>query len=198
MSTSFRPRRVIPSAVNTPTCINVIKTTNISNEQAEVILSEFISVSEAIATTIPGATGVQDDILSSRTGFSNSTGNGAVLGQLRRVQRDLRGLPPLAIEAETGNKKTKFDNDNDGIEQPKNKKIKFDSEDESATTSEPSQKQQEQEQEQEQEDHHSMAEVGAPEEAEEEEEEEEVEEKKLKKDKKEKKKLKKEKKDKKP
>mgnify|MGYP001063294670 CR=1 FL=1 len=125
MSASFRPRRVVPSAVNTPTAIHVYKSANISNADAEEVLSEFISVSELIATTVPGATG-DDDISNNKTGFSNSTGNSAVLGQLRRVQRDLRGLPPLVQEPES--KKHKFDEDTQV--EPVNKKIKFDDSDE--------------------------------------------------------------------
>lgn len=131
MSTNFRPRRAIPSAVNTPTCINVSTTKNITKEDAESILSEFISASEAIATTIPGST---TDLTFDKTGFSNSTANGAILGQLRRVQRDLRGLPPLIEEPkrdepEPKNKKIKFDSEGeDNEDEPKRKKIKFDEE----------------------------------------------------------------------
>ncbi|ODV81570.1 RNA polymerase I, subunit RPA14 [Suhomyces tanzawaensis NRRL Y-17324] len=125
MSQATRVRRAIPSAVNTPTEIHVTQITSIKNDDAETILTEFISASEAIANALPGTTVPQDESVS--TGLSNVSGSGAVLSQLKRVQRDLRGLPPMAAEpALESNKRTKFE---DSASEPQNKKIKFDDED---------------------------------------------------------------------
>ena len=133
---AFRPRRAVPSAVNTPTEIHVKSTTGIKNSDAEVILSEFITSSEAIANAFPTSNVLEE---SENTGLSNATGNNAVLSQLKRVQRDLRGLPPIAAEPvqPSQNKKIKFDDiDADTVDEPLNKKIKFDDEDEEEASEE--------------------------------------------------------------
>lgn len=110
MST-FRPKRGAPSAVNTPTVVHVSQTAAISKDEAERLLSDFITASENTAAGAP-------DAVFAKTGLSDDLGSGAILGQLKRVQRDLRGLPPLLAEllmepvAEvTENKKIKFDDD---------------------------------------------------------------------------------------
>lgn len=129
-----RPRRVLPNALNTPTCVHIKKVEPVQNVSAEEFLSNFIQVSENI---------VAGDELEQRTGLLNLSSNNAVLLQLRRIQRNLRGLPPLAdalpfgvapkrtIESEetTQNKKIKFD---DEKSDPVNKKIKFDDSDDAA------------------------------------------------------------------
>lgn len=137
MSASYRPKRSITSAVNTPTAVRVELSQVINKEEAETILSDFISVSEAIAGSLPSPL-ESNQVTFSNTGLSRSTGNSAILSQLKRVQRDLRGLPPLLSEAATStpgtitttenqNKKIKFDDeDADASVEPKNKKIKFD------------------------------------------------------------------------
>ena len=133
---AFRPRRAVPSAVNTPTEIHVKSTTGIKNSDAEIILSEFITSSEAIANAFPTSNVLEE---SENTGLSNATGNNAVLSQLKRVQRDLRGLPPIAAEPvqPSQNKKIKFDDiDADTVDEPLNKKIKFDDEDEEEASEE--------------------------------------------------------------
>lgn len=134
---AYRPRRNIPSAVNTPTAVRVEASLAIDKSEAETILSDFISVSEAIAGSLPSSLD-SSKITFSNTGLSSSTGSSAILSQLKRVQRDLRGLPPLLSEVvastqgtiapeETVNKKIKFDDDNaDASVEPKSKKIKFD------------------------------------------------------------------------
>lgn len=134
---AYRPRRNIPSAVNTPTAVRVEASLAIDKSEAETILSDFISVSEAIAGSLPSSLD-SSKITFSNTGLSSSTGSSAILSQLKRVQRDLRGLPPLLSEvvastpgtiapAETINKKIKFDDeDADASVEPKSKKIKFD------------------------------------------------------------------------
>lgn len=134
---AYRPRRNIPSAVNTPTAVRVEASLAIDKSEAETILSDFISVSEAIAGSLPSSLD-SSKITFSNTGLSSSTGSSAILSQLKRVQRDLRGLPPLLSEvvtstpgtiapAETVNKKIKFDDDDaDASVEPKSKKIKFD------------------------------------------------------------------------
>lgn len=96
----------------------------IKQVEAERLLTEFIDTSEIIATTIPGQAASTNEILNAQTGLSNSTGNSATISQLKRLQRDLRGLPPTLTEF-NDNKKIRFD---DEAEQPANKKMKFDDE----------------------------------------------------------------------
>lgn len=125
-ATAPRPRRANPSAINTPTEIHVKSSSTITKEDAESVLSEFISTSEAIANTFPTEGSVSGNSEFNSTGLSNSSDNKVILGQLKRVQRDLRGLPPLAAELvvpQAEQKKFGFD------EEPKNKKIKFDDSD---------------------------------------------------------------------
>lgn len=118
---AYRPRRTFQSAVNAPVVAHVTGVKSIEKSRAEAILSKFISTSEAISTTIPGG---DESVAFSNTGMSNNAGSNPVMGQLKRVQRNLRGLPPLLAElTETTGKMTKFE---DESEQPKNKKIKFD------------------------------------------------------------------------
>ncbi|KAG7195964.1 uncharacterized protein KQ657_002351 [Scheffersomyces spartinae] len=134
MSSVTRPKRFIPSATNTPITVHINKSESISKDESEQILNEFILASEAISSTLPGSS---EEITFYKTGLSNSTGSNAVLAQLRRIQRDLRGLPPMAAESpieSTGqNKRTKFDEDE---EEKPNKKIKFDEEEEEAEVEE--------------------------------------------------------------
>lgn len=140
---AFRPRRAVPSAVNTPTEIHVKSTTGIKNSDAEIILSEFITSSEAVANAFPTSNVLEE---SENTGLSNATGNNAVLSQLKRVQRDLRGLPPIAAEPvqPSQNKKIKFDDiDADPVEEPLNKKIKFDDDEEEEEASDEEEKEEE-------------------------------------------------------
>lgn len=136
MSTAFRPKRSIPSAVNTPTAVRIKTSQTINKEEAEAILTDFISVSETIVGSLPNSL-ESGDVTSSNTGLSNGTGSSAILSQLKRVQRDLRGLPPLLSEVSSApasisategqNKKIKFDADGADVSiEPKNKKIKFD------------------------------------------------------------------------
>lgn len=119
MST-YRPRRNAQNAVNAPVVAHVKGMNAISKSRAEAILTKFISTSESIAATVPGST---DEITFTNTGMSNMAGSNPVLGQLKRVQRDLRGLPPLLAELETGKHGLE-----ENSEQRQNKKIKFDEE----------------------------------------------------------------------
>ncbi|EGV63586.1 hypothetical protein PSN45_004495 [Yamadazyma tenuis] len=125
---SFRPRRVIPSAINTPTSV-VIKSSKLATQsETERILTAFIDISESVATTVPGQASSSNEILNADSGLSNSTGNAAIISQLKRLQRDLRGLPPTLTEFNlvpelSSNKKIRFDDDSQ--DQPSNKKIKF-------------------------------------------------------------------------
>lgn len=110
MST-FRPKRGAPSAVNTPTVVHVTKKVAITKDDAARLLSDFITASENTAAGAP-------DAVFAKTGLSDDLGSGAILGQLKRVQRDLRGLPPLLAELlmepvsePKENTKIKFDDD---------------------------------------------------------------------------------------
>ncbi|KAG2734703.1 hypothetical protein G9P44_002709 [Scheffersomyces stipitis] len=156
MSSTFRPRRVVPNAVNTPILTKIQTSSSINNSEAEQILSEFIYASEAVAASFTSSSLV-DNEAGSATGFSDSAGSNALLSQLKRVQRDLRGLPPLVAEptavvtSSRDNKKIKFDDDDVEVEEPKNKKIKFDSEEPAEEVPEYEEEQEEKQEEQEQE-----------------------------------------------
>lgn len=115
MSSTFKPRRVLPSSLNTPTEINVKRVTRLLQNEAERILSEFIATSENISK---GAL----DTRNATTGFSDSVANGMILTQLRRIQRNMRGLPPFVPAALIETKHTS-DFLNEGTLQ--NKRIKF-------------------------------------------------------------------------
>lgn len=120
MSTSFQPRRAIPSALNTPTEVRITGGKSVPSDEAERILTEFIDASELISSGIETSNATS-------TGLSDAPGNGPILAQLRRIQRDLRGLPPLVAEMPTTNKRGAED---DEATLPVNKKIKFEDEDE--------------------------------------------------------------------
>lgn len=124
MSNTFRPRRVMLSAVNSPTVSHIKKTSTLEKDGAEQFLSKFIEASEINASRANG--NIMSEV-SSSSGMSISTEGSTALSQLRRIQRDLRGLPPLDLESSTSNenKKTKFEGE-DSSEGPKNKKIRFD------------------------------------------------------------------------
>ncbi|ODQ67622.1 hypothetical protein NADFUDRAFT_45681 [Nadsonia fulvescens var. elongata DSM 6958] len=78
-ATSSRNRR------QAPTSIRIHASNSITNEQAEEILTSFIDS--------PAST------LSTNANAGDMVRNEAILNQLKRVQRDLRGLPPLARTA---------------------------------------------------------------------------------------------------
>lgn len=114
----LRQKRTAQNAANTPVVAHVKGFKAISKARAEAILGKFISTSEAIAAAIPGTS---DEIAFTNTGLSNAAGGNPVLGQLKRVQRDLRGLPPLLAELDSVKHTIE-----ESSEQPQNKKIKFD------------------------------------------------------------------------
>lgn len=124
MSGFTRPRKAAPSAVNVPTAVHISSSSILTKSEAESILSEFISTSESITATIPGSS--DDDVSFSTTGLSNSSGSNAIIAQLKRVQRDLRGLPPLLAELGIATIDSSNTYDQNKGEQPVNKKIKFD------------------------------------------------------------------------
>ncbi|RLV90838.1 hypothetical protein JA1_004317 [Spathaspora sp. JA1] len=167
MST-FRVRRAIPSVLNTATTVRVAETKNITNSEAERVLTEFIDASDAISAGLAQS--------SQEIGLSKNNDSSAVLSQLKRIQRNLRGLPPLISESQGKP-------DSSANIEPPNKKIKFDDNEEDVAIEETVQP--------EEEDDDDVLEIGYEQEDEVEEEEakqpEVVEEKKEKKHKKEKK-----------
>lgn len=125
MST-VRARFVESNAVNAPVVAHVKGIKPIDQARAEAILTKFINTTESIST---GAIAPTEAAAFANTGMSTSAGKNPVLGQLRRVQRDLRGLPPLLADLEFNSNKRPSETS----EPAQNKKIKFDdSDDESA------------------------------------------------------------------
>lgn len=130
---SFRRRtQKLPSQVTKPVLIEIKGEKSIDKVRAEALLTKFINTSEAISSAIPGS---DDPVVFSNTGFSSNVGTNPKIGQLKRVQRELRGLPPLLAELDAEylkhddapqNKKVVFDDEGEAVTQ--NKKIKFDSE----------------------------------------------------------------------
>ncbi|KAI5956448.1 hypothetical protein KGF54_000923 [Candida jiufengensis] len=90
MSSTNRTRRVIPSTLNTPTTVKINTTKDISQNEAESILTEFIEASEFNNNPL----NVKNQNQSK--GFSNNSETVAILSQLKRIQRNLRGLPPIS------------------------------------------------------------------------------------------------------
>ncbi|CAD1811907.1 hypothetical protein FOB58_004001 [Candida parapsilosis] len=90
MSLNQRSRRAVPSTLNTPTAVNVNAVSSVTQEQAEQFLTQFIDASEHNRN--PLNLNDQDQ----KTGFSSNSETVAVASQLKRIQRNLRGLPPLS------------------------------------------------------------------------------------------------------
>lgn len=132
MST-YRSRRVIPSAINTPTSIRVLKIKNLASSDAERVLTEFIEASEL---NISGKAAGE----ANTTGLAGNSESPAVLSQLKRIQRSLRGLPPVISEQTSENKRAAEEE----ADRP-NKKIKFD--DNEDNTEDVNEKQQQEEEE---------------------------------------------------
>ncbi|OUM52882.1 hypothetical protein BVG19_g2113 [[Candida] boidinii] len=136
MSSSFQTRRTQKSAINTPVASHVVAEKSLSKKSAQIILDTFIENCETISNSSLNLSALQTNnvIVSKSAPYTGP--NSTTVSQLKRLQRELRGLPPLLAEgysaagtrpstegSTTVNKKTVFD------EQPKqNKKITFDDE----------------------------------------------------------------------
>ncbi|KGU06588.1 hypothetical protein MEQ_03953 [Candida albicans P87] len=121
MST-YRSKRAIPSAINTPTTVRVHRVNDTTSSEAERILTSFIDASEI---NISGKGTAETNT----TGISGGNESPAIVSQLKRIQRSLRGLPPLMSEEQF----TKSNASLEDSERP-NKKIKFDESDENLST----------------------------------------------------------------
>lgn len=107
MSLANRPRRVQQSSVNSPTAIQVSGTSTLSNDQVQKLIDDFIEENDKPASL-------------QSVSEASSSHNPANLSQLKRLQRELRGLPPMLMTEELKadapmteqvNKKIKFDDD---------------------------------------------------------------------------------------
>lgn len=121
MST-YRSKRAIPSAINTPTTVRVHRVNDTTSSEAERILTSFIDASEI---NISGKGTAETNT----TGISGGNESPAIVSQLKRIQRSLRGLPPLMSEEQF----TKSNASLEDSERPK-KKIKFDESDDNLST----------------------------------------------------------------
>ncbi|KGR06196.1 hypothetical protein MG5_03995 [Candida albicans P57072] len=121
MST-YRSKRAIPSAINTPTTVRVHRVNDTTSSEAERILTSFIDASEI---NISGKGTAETNT----TGISGGNESPAIVSQLKRIQRSLRGLPPLMSEEQF----TKSNASLEDSERP-NKKIKFDESDDNLST----------------------------------------------------------------
>ena len=84
-------KRAIPSAINTPTTVRVHRVNDTTSSEAERILTSFIDASEI---NISGKGTAETNT----TGISGGNESPAIVSQLKRIQRSLRGLPPLMSE----------------------------------------------------------------------------------------------------
>lgn len=121
MST-YRSKRAIPSAINTPTTVRVHRVNDTTSSEAERILTSFIDASEI---NISGKGTAETNT----TGISGGNESPAIVSQLKRIQRSLGGLPPLMSEEQF----TKSNASLEDSERP-NKKIKFDESDDNLST----------------------------------------------------------------
>lgn len=121
MST-YRSKRAIPSAINTPTTVRVHRVNDTTSSEAERILTSFIDASEI---NISGKGTAETNT----TGISGGNESPAIVSQLKRIQRSLRGLPPLMSEEQF----TKSNASLEDSERP-NKKIKFDESEDNLST----------------------------------------------------------------
>ena len=121
MST-YRSKRAIPSAINTPTTVRVHRVNDTTSSEAERILTSFIDASEI---NISGKGTAETNT----TGISGGNESPAIVSRLKRIQRSLRGLPPLMSEEQF----TKSNASLEDSERP-NKKIKFDESDDNLST----------------------------------------------------------------
>ncbi|CAI5760007.1 unnamed protein product [Candida verbasci] len=133
---SYRSKRVIPNSLNTPTAVRVDQELNIDENDAEILLNEFIQASEV------NVTGKSDQINSAGLSINN-VDSSAILSQLKRIQRSLRGLPPLITEQQQPISRS----DTTTTEKPMNKKIKFDDDDDDDDAIEVDKKEEEQKEE---------------------------------------------------
>lgn len=85
-----KSKRIAPSVVNTPVTFHIKASKALSKEETERLLTKFISNEETRSN--------QNLIDSSNI---TTTNTGASVSQLKRIQRDLRGLPPLETHTTT-------------------------------------------------------------------------------------------------
>lgn len=74
---SGRVRRVVPSTVNTPVAVRVTGAVSVENDELQLLLEQFLQESAKLDQ-------------------SDASAN---ISQLKRLQRELRGLPPLVQES---------------------------------------------------------------------------------------------------
>lgn len=139
---SARSKKALSSAINSPTTVDVRSSQTLSNGDAEHFLNDFITASESIPNSITGIAS-SDSEKAYLSLAQPILGNAAIPSQLKRMQRSLRGLPPVISEVahtigldnteinplkkapdtllETPRKKIKFDaTEEDSIEQKTN------------------------------------------------------------------------------
>lgn len=92
-----------------PTAIEVHSSKAIPNGEAEEIITQYI---EATTESTDQLLNMSNDNMPSVV-----SRNHAMIQQLRRVQRDLRGLPPLEMDKEAGDKEA--DNKEESKEEQK-------------------------------------------------------------------------------
>ena len=123
---SSRSRKALSSAINSPTTVYVRSSQTLSNDGAEHFLNDFITTSESIPNSITGIASSDSE----KTHLSLAQpilGNAAIPSQLKRMQRSLRGLPPVISEvAHTIGSDNAEKKSPDVPQETPRKKIKFD------------------------------------------------------------------------
>lgn len=81
----FKQRQSYFSAVTKPTVQRVMRSKALTNSQAEQLLTSFFTDVDSASLRLAAA---------SSSTLATTTSNASAIAQLKRVQRDLRGLPP--------------------------------------------------------------------------------------------------------
>ncbi|VEU22137.1 DEKNAAC103138 [Brettanomyces naardenensis] len=108
---SFFDRRKAQSDLTHPTTIHAIKSKTLEKEQVEKYVDGFLKEYEDIVNSTSGPNSSSD------VGYYGP--RATKISQLKRLQRELRGLPPLIMDEEPGsevkqNKKIVFDDESIG------------------------------------------------------------------------------------
>ncbi|GMG22078.1 unnamed protein product [Ambrosiozyma monospora] len=91
-----RPRFNRKSDINEPTICHTVKQMSLSLEQTQIFLDDFIAKCDNLQNINP--TG--ESIIGGITGSSYFGPSGPTVSQLKRLQRSLRGLPPLLVASQ--------------------------------------------------------------------------------------------------
>lgn len=91
-------KTVLNSYINKPVFFKILSIESITSSEVEVMLSDFIQKSESVFLNDTNLKFDYNSTDNQAAGFSSCQKNKPVLSQLKRIQRDLRGLPSVIEE----------------------------------------------------------------------------------------------------